>query len=96
MSGYRPATEREKLLPYCPAYNVGADYPPTLLLHGDADTDVPCQQSVQMAEELTRHGVENRLVIVENGGHGFDGDTGSPEVRRVLDEAVDFLRAHLL
>lgn len=95
VSGYSLATEREKLLPYCPAYNVGSDYPPTLLLHGDQDTDVPCQQSVQMSEELTRHSVENRLVIVKNGQHGFDRDTGNPEVRRVLDEAVDFLRAHL-
>jgi hypothetical protein len=34
---------------YCPEANVTADYPPTLLVHGTHDTDVPYQRSVEMA-----------------------------------------------
>jgi len=38
--------------PFCPARNVTAKYPPTMLLHGDKDTDVPFSQSEQMAAEF--------------------------------------------
>ena len=59
---------------YCPARSVQADFPPTLLLHGDADTDVPYEQSVQMAAALEAAGVEHELVTVPGGPHGFDRD----------------------
>ncbi|RPJ39070.1 MAG: alpha/beta hydrolase [Chloroflexi bacterium] len=44
VSGYSPVADREKLLQACPAYNIGPDYPPTMLLHGDQDTAVPFEQ----------------------------------------------------
>jgi dipeptidyl aminopeptidase/acylaminoacyl peptidase len=78
---------REKQIPFCPAYNMDRDYPATLLLHGDQDTDVPCQQSIQMAAALSQHGIPNQLILFKGGGHGIDADTKNPEVKRVLDEA---------
>ena len=36
-----PDTEPEKLERFCPVRHVTKEYPPTLLLHGDKDTDVP-------------------------------------------------------
>jgi dipeptidyl aminopeptidase/acylaminoacyl peptidase len=45
-----------------------------MLLHGDHDTTVPYQESVAMAQELRRNGVECSLITVENGEHGFDQD----------------------
>src|SRR5262245_23860173 len=44
VTGFDPATQRKKLDPYCPVRNVSADYPPTLLVHGTEDTDVPYEQ----------------------------------------------------
>ena len=52
--------------------NVTKEYPPTLLLHGEQDTDVPCAQSVAMAAELKRVGVEHELATYAGGIHGFD------------------------
>ena len=95
VSGYSLATEREKLIPFCPAYNVRRGYPPTLLLHGDQDTDVPYEQSVQMARELHRCGIENELLTLSGRGHGFDSDGQDPVVRRALDTVMSFLTKHL-
>jgi dipeptidyl aminopeptidase/acylaminoacyl peptidase len=70
--GHDPATEPEAFAPWCPVQQVAAAYPPTLLLHGDQDTDVPYQQSVMMAEALSRAGVRHELITIAGGGHGFD------------------------
>ena len=43
VSGWDPKTEPEKFYPYMAVKNVTADYPPTLLFHGELDTDVPLE-----------------------------------------------------
>ena len=48
-------------------------YPPTMLIHGTSDTDVPHEQSVQMDRELARHGVPHEFISVTGGGHGLGG-----------------------
>ncbi|MCZ6671487.1 MAG: prolyl oligopeptidase family serine peptidase [Verrucomicrobia bacterium] len=42
-------------------------YPPTLMIHGTNDTDVPDEQSVMMAEQFEQHGVPHKLISIENG-----------------------------
>jgi acetyl esterase/lipase len=76
---------------YCPERHVTADHPPTLLLHGDADDDVPVERSLDMADALARTGVRRELVIVPGAGHGFDSDPYDPNATRALDRAVAFL-----
>ncbi len=49
VTGHDPDSEPALFRPWCPLLNVGAGYPPTMLLHGDKDTDVPFSQSEQMA-----------------------------------------------
>jgi acetyl esterase/lipase len=92
--GHDPDKEPREFDPFCPIRNVTRDYPPTLLLHGDKDTDVPFQQSVQMAEELKRHGVEHDLIKMVGRGHGFDtaGDgMKDPVVAGAFDSVMAFL-----
>jgi len=96
VAGHDPETEPEAFDPYCPIRNVTSDYPPTLLLHGNNDTDVPYQLSVNMAEELDRKGIEQELVTIEDGRHGFDGDgLGNPTVRDAFDRVMAFLTRHV-
>ena len=80
--------------PFCPVRKVNKKYPPTLLLHGDKDTDVPFELSVQMAEALKKHGVRHELIRMEGRGHGFDmGDGGlnDPENRKAFERVLEFL-----
>ena len=53
--------------------NVSPEYPPTLLVHGTEDTDVPYQSSADMAKALARSQVRHELVTVVGAGHGLAG-----------------------
>ena len=95
VSGYDIYAERNQVIQYCPAYCAGVDYPPTLLLHGDLDTDVPYQQSVIMAEKLTQVGVVHRLITLVGKGHGFDYEIESPDVQHAFTDVIQFLGKYL-
>lgn len=92
VSGWSPHDEPEKFHPYMPLENVTAAYPPTLLIHGTADTDVPYEQSTLMAAKLAASGVEHELLTVEGAEHGL---AGAPQQERdaATDKAVAFVMA---
>lgn len=69
-----------------PVKNVTSEYPPTLLIHGTDDTDVPYDQSVMMAEQLEKHGVEFRLITIPDAEHGLGG--GDPKLIKGAYEAM--------
>ncbi|NQT85449.1 alpha/beta hydrolase [bacterium] len=97
VAGFDPHTQPRAFDPYCPERNVTRDYPPTLLLHGDHDTDVPYKLSVQMADALKKQGVEHKLITVKNGGHGFDWANGGlrdPANAERFERVLDFLKQH--
>jgi acetyl esterase/lipase len=73
VSGFGQSEIREKLAAYCPVLNIDAHYPPTFLLHGDEDTDVPVEQSKDMYRALTDKNIKTQIYIQQKGGHGFDG-----------------------
>ncbi len=90
VSGWDPHSRAETFHPYMPAVNVDADYPPTLLIHGTDDTDVPYELSVTMARVLEEHSIEHTLITVDGGEHGLGG--GSEEqVTSAHEEAVRFI-----
>ncbi|NNE94047.1 MAG: alpha/beta hydrolase [Verrucomicrobiales bacterium] len=71
--GLDPKKEPDKFFPFMASKNVTPDYPPTLLIHGTDDTDVPHEQSEIMAKEFEKHGVSYRLISLKNGEHGLGG-----------------------
>jgi len=94
VSGFEREGIAEKISPFEPVHNVTAEYPPTLLIHGTSDTDVPFEESKMMAEQFEKHGVEYLLKPIDNGEHGFDG--GDPKQIEAAYATMDeFIVKHL-
>ena len=90
VSGWNPHKEAKKFDPYMPVKNVTGQYPPTLLIHGTEDTDVPFEQSVMMAEQFKKCGVDHELIAISGGEHGLGG--GDPDkIEQAYQEAFQFV-----
>ena len=94
VGGFAPATDREKITPYCPIRNVSPTFPPTLFLHGTADKDVPVEQSTSMARELKRHGVAHEIITIEGGGHSLWGGD-RVLIERAFKRSTEYIREKL-
>jgi acetyl esterase/lipase len=102
VAGRDPDVDSSFFAGHEPLRNVSADYPPTMLLHGQTDDDVPFAESSAMFDELEAAGVE--VDFVHDGlprfegatfDHGFDEDMDDPAVRAAFEEALDFLDANV-
>ena len=94
VSTWDPHSEPEKFTPFMPVKNVTSDYPPTMMIHGTEDTDVPYEQSVMMAEQFKQQGVEHELVTIPNGEHGLGG--GDPQdISAAYEKAFAFVDRHM-
>jgi acetyl esterase/lipase len=94
VSAWDPAKTPERFFPFMPIKNVTRDYPPTVLIHGTADTDVPFEQSELMAEELRKHGVAFQFYRIKNAEHGLAGGKKA-EIEDAQLKAFAFVKAHL-
>lgn len=88
-------TNQQQLKNLSPIYSVTKDYPPTLLLHGTNDKDVPYEQSVFMRAALTNHDVPTKLITVANGEHVFDKDFGNPTTKKIYHQVIEFLDTYV-
>lgn len=95
VSTWDPHREAEKFFPFMPLKHVTADYPPTLMIHGTADTDVPHRQSVLMAEQFSKHGVAHKLVSVVGAEHGLAGGDAK-QIAAGYEAALTFLNRYML
>lgn len=73
-----------------PISHVSPDDPPTLIIHGDADTLVPIQQAELIVEKLSKAGVEAKLVTKPGAAHGWPG------IEKDQATIADWFDAHLL
>ena len=94
VSGWDPKREAEKFSPFMPVKNVTSQYPPTVLIHGTVDTDVPFEQSTLMAEEFKKHGVPFEFYEIAGGEHGLGGGNRA-EIERAYRKAFEFVKARL-
>ncbi|MFH1716190.1 MAG: alpha/beta hydrolase [Planctomycetota bacterium] len=77
VSGWDPHEQAREFYPYMPVKNVTEEYPPTLLIHGTRDTDVPYEQSAMMAEQFKKSRVRHEFITIADAEHGLAG--GDPE-----------------
>lgn len=95
VTGLNPSLHKEELLKFCPIHHVTKEFPPTLLLHGTNDVDVPYEQSAFMRAALVKEGVPAKLITIPNGEHVFEKDFNNPVVQKSLHQVIDFLQLHL-
>lgn len=93
LTGYDPEKDPRAFDPFCPVRNITDDYPPTLLIHGTKDTDVPYELSVEMDKELAAKGVAHEFITIHDGGHGF-GRSNEHIANRIYEQVVAFLKKH--
>jgi acetyl esterase/lipase len=87
-----PAKRLEIAARISPITYVSADDPPTLIIHGDADTLVPIQQSQIIIDKLKAAGVPTRLEVKKGAGHGWKDWIG--DVRLIADWFDQYLVRH--
>jgi acetyl esterase/lipase len=75
-----------------PIFHITKDSPPTLIIHGEADTTVVKDQSLELDQALAAAGIEHRLRLVPKAGHGFALQTKDFDLRM---EVVAFFDQHL-
>lgn len=96
----RAAAVPERLRPALLETQLDASFPPTFLLHGDADTIVPISQSQKTCTRLRELGVETELEVIPTGGHGLVASISPFEFCKGATEAhekgMQFLLRHLL
>jgi dipeptidyl aminopeptidase/acylaminoacyl peptidase len=70
-------------------------FPPTLLLHGNKDTDVPYEESVRMAKKLQDNGIPHELITLPDHGHAFDSlgeGMKDPLVADAFEQVIRFVK----
>jgi acetyl esterase/lipase len=96
VSGHDPVTEAAWFSAFEPMENVSPGYPPTMLLHGRADTDVPFSAAQRMAAALEEQGVAYEFVSRAGWNHVFDQtEADSPDVQAALRQVLAFLEANV-
>ena len=74
-----------------PLHNLTRNYPPTVLIHGTKDCDVPYSASQDMALALTEAAVSHRLILMPEMDHDLFAKVELPEVRNAWINALEFL-----
>jgi carboxymethylenebutenolidase len=70
--------------------------PPTLILHGDADTVVRIDEAYALARFLQQRAIAYTIHIYPGGQHGFDADPTSPYARDAQERTLDFFNTRLV
>ena len=83
----------ERHRPLFPTFVISSSWPPTLMLHGTADTAVAILSSQRMKTLLTNAGVSAELIEVEGKDHAFDVQPNTDvEFAEVFDKVKEFLK----
>jgi len=70
-------------------------YPPTIILHGDADKAVAIEESYTLLERLKEAGVTHELIVVKGYGHGFGMQRSDVDDENATDDLSCYFRRTL-
>lgn len=90
-AGVRTVVEISGGMPEPAIPNITQAFPPTLILHGDADTVVPVTMARQLDTLLAERGVRHQTIILPGQGHWFDAGAQL----KILIATAGFLVRHL-
>lgn len=76
---------------FSPVLRLNDSYPPTVLIHGTNDKDVPFSASVGMAEALEERGLPYELILLEGKDHDLFYRLDDEEVVGAWDHALSYL-----
>ncbi|WP_288243617.1 alpha/beta hydrolase [uncultured Chryseobacterium sp.] len=96
ISGYSIKTEKRKAVDYLERVspvNDTEDGVPTFILHGNKDKVAPLKHSKKLVKKLNKNNIENKLIVVKDGNHGF-GTTDKAYLDQLTDEMVNFIISH--
>ncbi len=88
--GGRPEEQADLARLASPVAHLDKDDPPVMLLHGDADPQMPPEQSAELATACRSAGVIVKHIVVPGAKHG-GGEFYTPER---LVQVADFLHQH--
>ncbi|KZP29088.1 alpha/beta-hydrolase [Athelia psychrophila] len=75
---------------------IDSSFPPTMLVHGDADVTVSVQESERTHAQLEKCGIRSELCVVPNAEHGLRiGADLAPGAERVFEKAFGFVAREL-
>lgn len=84
--------QEEQFEEYSPLHFASGEDPPTLIIHGDQDTQVPILEGESMYDALLAAGVTTRFITIPDAGHGFVDE----EAAQAMEEMVSWFEQHLL
>lgn len=96
ISGYSIKTEKRKAVDYLETVspvNDTEDGVPTFILHGNKDKVAPLKHSKKLVKKLNKNNIENKLIVVKDGNHGF-GTNDKAYLDQLTDEMVNFIISH--
>ena len=85
---YHELLKQESGVVYSPLHNITASFPPTIAVHGDADSMVPISDSIALLAVLEKIGVETELVAVPGSEHGLNP---AEETKVYVQKGLEFL-----
>ena len=94
ISGHDPDAEAPWFDLYRPIQNISSQFPPTVLIHGTEDDEVPYAVSVGMDDALTKAGIPHKLITVPGGAHVLRG-LSEVETMRITDKELAFAKPYL-
>lgn len=87
----------KELTSLSPSLDMRKDFPPTLLIHGDKDNDVPFSESQKLVKTLSQNKTPHSLIEMKGYGHVFDifeGGLGNVEIAEIFDQIDTFLSSY--